>query len=312
MKRRARPTAAHRLEDLAIGAISSFLRLLPEPVALGSGRAIGRLVGSVLGVRRKVIVKNLELAFPDRSDSWRRRVARRVFPHIAREVVTLLRVGADRSRGVEGRVQFERLEVLEGAFGEGKGVILLTGHIGNWEIAGGALTLEGYPLDAVAQRIKNPLADRRMRGLRERLGLRVIYRRDAPREVLRSLRRGRVVALVADQSDRRQDLFVDFFGVPASTARGPALFALRTGAPVVVATSLRLPGWRARYRVSFTRLVGAGMAPPSEGELMRTYFGVLEEAIAEAPEQYFWPHDRWRARPPGEGAAREPGSAQPV
>src|SRR5690606_26046295 len=113
------------------------------------------------------------------------------------------------------------------------------GHFGNWEIAGGALALRGYPLDAVVQRIKNPLADRRIRRLREGFGVRVIYRKDAPREVLRSLRRGRVVALVADQSDRRKDLFVDFFGVPASTARGPALFALRSGAPVVVATSLR-------------------------------------------------------------------------
>jgi Kdo2-lipid IVA lauroyltransferase/acyltransferase len=300
------------LEDLAIAAISSFLRILPEVVALGSARVIGWLAGSVFGLRRAVIRKNLALAFPRRPEAWRRRVARRVFPHIAREVVMLLRAGANPTSRVGGRIHFDGLDVIDEALEEGKGVILLTGHLGNWEIAGGALALQGYPLDAVVQRIKNPLVDRRIRGLREGFGVGVIYRKDAPRAVLRSLRRGRIVALAADQNVRRGGLFVDYFGVPASTARGPALFALRTGAPVVVGTSERLPGWRARYRVRFVRLGAADAIPFSEEALMRGYFEVLELAIREAPEQYFWPHDRWKSRPPDENAGREPGFSQPV
>ena len=307
-----RPTAAHRLEDLAIGAISVGLRILPEAFALGSARAIGWLVGSVLGVRRTVIRKNLELAFPSQSDAWRRGVARRVFPHIAREMVMLLRAGANPTDRVGGRIRFDGLDVVDEALEEGKGVILLTGHLGNWEIAGGALALQGYPLDAVVQRIKNPLVDRRIRELREGFGVGVIYRKEAPRTVLRSLRRGRIVALAADQNVRRGGLFVDFFGVRASAARGPALFALRTGAPVVVGTSRRLPGWKARYQVRFSRLQAADGTPLSEEALMGGYFEALELAIREAPEQYFWPHDRWKSRPPDEGADREQGLSRPV
>jgi Kdo2-lipid IVA lauroyltransferase/acyltransferase len=299
---------SHRLQALVLDGVSWFLRALPEPAALLLGAGIGWVAGSVLRIRRGTVDENLRRAFPERSPRWRRRVAARVFPHIGREAATLMRLAGLSTGELRARIETEGREVLTAALAEGKGVVVVTGHLGNWEIGGGSVALEGIPLDVVVQTQTNPLVDGRLRRSREALGMRVVYRHDAPREVLRSLRAGRVVALVADQNVRSGGLFVDFFGVPASTARGPALFALRTGAPFVLGTAHRLPGWRrARYRVRFRRL-----EPERSGDMerdvatwTRAYVGALEEAVREAPEQYFWPHKRWKTRPASGEERRE-------
>jgi Kdo2-lipid IVA lauroyltransferase/acyltransferase len=303
-----------------VRSVSAVLRLLPEPVALGLGWTLGWFVGSVLRIRRRVVRQNLELAFPGRDAAWRRRVASRVFPHIGREAITLMRLDRWTPRELEARTSMEGFDELREAMDEGRGALVLTGHLGNWEIGGGAVAARGIPLDVVAQRQKNPRVNERLQRTRERLGMSVIYRKQAPRDVLRSLRAGRAVAMVADQNVRTGGLFVDFFGVPASTARGPGLFALRTGTPVFVASAIRLPGGRARYRVRFRRL---DPGPADQGEaairsLTRRYLEALEAAVLEAPEQYFWPHRRWKTRPEGrdaeggDGLREEPEQAEPV
>lgn len=324
----SRVAVSHRLQDLALRGATAFLRLVPEPLALGLGWAGGWIAGSVFRVRRRVIEENLRRAFPDASDGWHRKIAARVLPHIAREVAALLYLSGLSTDRVRSRIRFEGRGLVRDAVEAGRGGIILTGHIGNWELGGGATALSGIPLDAVVQTQSNPLVDRRLRRTREMLGVRVIYRQDAPREVLRSLRRGRVVALLADQNARTGGVFVDFFGVLASTARGPALFARRTGAPVILATAIRLPGWRARYRLRF-RLLDAGDAGGADGrevenapaprdsagqdrELLRRYHAALEEVIREFPEQYFWPHKRWKTRPEDRTEPEEPRGTVPV
>jgi len=288
----------HRAQDLLIAGIAGLLRMVPEPVALASGWGLGWFVGSVLRIRRGVVDRNLELAFPDASPRWRRRIASRVFPHLGREAITILRlVGADAAE-LRDRVRVEGLDLLQEALAEGNGVVIATGHLGNWEIGGGATAAWGVPLDAVVQRQRNPAFDHRIRRVRESLGVRIIYRHEATRGVLRALREGRAVALLADQHAARSDLKIDFFGVPARTARGPAVFAARTGAPMFLAEVFRRPGMRrARYDVRFARLQPL---PDAEDEaedvaLLRAYMSALEEGIRKAPEQYFWPHNRWKS-----------------
>src|SRR5438132_1504356 len=118
---------------------------------------------------------------------------------------------------------------LVAAVAAGTGAVLATAHFGNWEVAGAALTARGVPLDVVVQRQANPLFNAAIERDRERMGMRIIERGRAPREALTSLRAGRVVAFVSDQDARRAGVFVPFFGRLASTHRGPALMALRTG-----------------------------------------------------------------------------------
>lgn len=296
----------HRMERAALGVVRAIWSALPERAALRSGAAMGWLVGSVLRVRRKDVDRHLGWAFPDRLPGWRRRVARASYAHLGREAVVLFRRGgwaADRIRERTTLIGFEAF--AEAARGP-TGVVLLTGHLGNWEIGGASIAARGIPIDVVGKGMSNRGFERQLFEARERLGMRVIDMGDAPRESLRTLGRGRVLGLLPDQSAHRGGIVVPFFGRPASTARGPALFAARAGAPVWVAFAVREPGPEQRYTATLERLPFEPTGRPDEdaATLMAEYARRLEEAVRAAPEQYFWQHRRWKAavgeEPPSE------------
>lgn len=292
----------HALEYALFRVLETTVQVLPERLAHGLGGALGWFAGVVLRIRRADVDRHLAWAFPARTASWRARLARASYVHLGREGVATFRLaGMDRA-AVEARTTVEGMEALQSALAAGRGVVLVTGHLGNWELGGAALAARGVPLDAVAKGMANRSFGAALVASRERLGLRIVDMSEAPREVLRSLRAGRVAGLVADQNARPDDIFVPFFGRAAATFPGPALFALRTKAPIFVGVCLREPGWPLRYRVRLERL---GVPPTGELDLdveriTRAHTAVLEDAVREAPEQYFWQHKRWKTRPPGE------------
>ncbi len=299
---RARVRAAkHRLEYAGFRTLTGMLRLLPEAAAMRLGAAVGLLAGAALGVRRRIVRRNLERAFPGRPPAWRRGVARAAWAHLGREAAALLRLGSAGANAVRARTAVVGLDALRSALGEGRGVVLVTGHLGNWELGGAALSLRGVPLHAVAQAQANPYVRADLTTLRKRLGMRVIDRRAAPRAVLQALRAGGVVAFVADQDAGARGLFLDFLGAPASTARGPALFALRTGAPLFLGIALREPGKEHLYTVTLERIHAActGDVRADALRLTSAHVAALERVIRRAPEQYFWPHRRWKTPPAG-------------
>jgi Kdo2-lipid IVA lauroyltransferase/acyltransferase len=289
----------YRLQYALYRGVAGFVLLLPEEVALALGSFLGWVGGSVLRIRRGVVDENLLRAFPEKDPSWRRRVAAGCYRHLGRQGVILLRLSRMGPDAVRQRTEVQGFDEVLEAMERGSGVVFATGHLGNWEIGGASVPARGVPLDVVARRQKNPWFDRHIRTTRERLGMRVIYRDEATRAALRTLRGGGGVALVADQNVRSGGMLVDFFGVPAPTARGPALLALRTGAPLVVAFATSLRGAHGRYRVRFRALEKPDTGDPEEDIriLTRAYLAALEEAIREAPDQYFWLHRRWKARP---------------
>lgn len=303
-------TAGHRLEHALFLGVSALVRALPERWGLALGAGLGAFVGRGLRIRRSVVDENLARAFPERSERWRRSVAVASYRHLGRESAALLRLDARTPEEVRDRVKVTGIEAVREEIEGGRGVLLLTGHLGNWEMGGAAVAAHGLPIDVVAKRQRNPLFERRLRGTRERLGMTVIYRHEATREILRSLRGARAVALVADQNERTGGMFVDFFGVPAATVRGPGLLAARTGVRVFTALPFRVEAPEARYH-----LVLAPLDVPSVGTLeadaralTEAYHRALEGAIREAPEQYFWFHRRWKTRPEPE----EPGEVREV
>lgn len=205
--------------------------------------------------------------------------------------------GLDRAELV-ARTRTVGLEAVEGALEKERGIIFVTGHLGNWELGGAATAARGIPLAAVALRQGNPLFDRDLVGTRERLGMRVIYKKDAPKEVLRALSAGDGVALVADQNPIRGGIPVEFFGREANTARGPAVLALRTGAPVFLAVALRVEGGDVDYSVEFREVPveRTGDMDADVHGLVQAYTRLLEDSIRSHPEQYFWHHRRWKER----------------
>ena len=303
----------HRLEYGLYRVLSGLLRGLPESWALGLGALLGWKAGVVFRIRRRAVDAHLELAFPDRSEGWRRRVARASFAHLGREAVAMLRMADLDPSDLRARTTVEGLEAFESARSEGRGVIVVSGHLGNWEIGAAALTARGIPVEAVAKGMANRRFDEELVRTRRRLGVSIVGMEEAPRRVLRALSRGEVTALVADQNFHRDPVFVPFFGRLAATARGPAVFALRTGAPVFLGVALREDdaGSGARYR---TLLQPIDFRPSGDHEadvrrLTEVYTAALEELIRAHPEQYFWQHKRWKHRPPpvegGEPVAEE-------
>lgn len=296
---RRRPTPRHRVEYAAFRLVRGVLRALPERSALRLGGALGWVAGTVLRIRRRAVDRHLEIAFPDRPAPWRAKVARGCYVHLGRESVATLLLSNLDARDVVARTTVEGLEPVREAVEDGRGAVVVTGHLGNWEIGGAAVAARGIPVDAVAVGQANPLFDRDLVAARSRLGMNVVKKTRAPRGVLRSLSEGRVSALVADQNPIRGWILVDFFGKEAPTARGPALLALRSGAPLFLGVALREPGWPQRYRLVLERVETetTGERDRDVRRLVQAYTARLEAWIAGAPEQYFWQHRRWKSRP---------------
>ncbi|MBI4539836.1 MAG: lysophospholipid acyltransferase family protein [Gemmatimonadetes bacterium] len=303
-----RPTWRQRVEYAGFRLASALACALPERAALRFGELLGEAAYRPVRIRRAEVERHLRAAFPERPVAWRRQVARDCYRHLGREGVTVLRltgIGAE----VLARAPIAGFESLERALRAGRGALVVTGHLGNWEIGAAALAAHGVPLDVVARRQANPLFDRALRQARERVGVRVIDQREAPREVLRSLRSGRAVALLGDQDARRAGIFVDFLGMLASTARGPALFALRTGAPIFVGLAVRAAGPGLRYDFRLMEIVAqrTGVLAEDVRRLTAEHVRALERVVREVPGQYFWQHRRWKTRP-----AQEPRSGRQV
>jgi KDO2-lipid IV(A) lauroyltransferase len=273
-----------------------------------SGRlaaALGRFAYRRLRIRADVAEDQLRRAFPERDDAWIRRTAEASYEHLGREGMAMLRLSRQGKEEVLAATEVEGLDAVREAVAAGRGAIIMTGHFGNWEIGGAALAARGIPMDVVARRQKNPYVDRLINEARARLGMTVIRQGGATRAALRGLRKGHAVALVADQDARRRGVFVDFFGIPASTHRGPAVLALRSGAPVFMGTAVRRPG--GGYRVRLARVpIPPGDDPEARADrLTAELTRSLEAAIRGEPGQYLWQHRRWKTTP--EGGAVEAG-----
>lgn len=264
---------------------------------------LGACLGSLayrLGWRRRVVESQLARAYPENDEKWVRDTASSCYKHLGREWFTLPALARGGLEEVRRRVEFsEGLESLQAAYEEGRGVVVVSGHLGNPDLAASTLAAFGFPADVVWQRMRNELLGRFVAENRERLGMELIERAKAWDRLTDSLATGRVLAFAADQDARRSGVFVPFFGRPASTHRGPALLALRTGAAFFVGGVHRVEP--RRYHAWVVRL-----EPPADVdrgqqvvELTRMWANELERRVRLSPEQYFWHHKRWKTVPPG-------------
>lgn len=285
-----------RVEFGLLLSLQSLDRLMGPGLSGRIAAGLGRLVYRPLRIRAGVVDEQLRHAFPDRDEAWRRDVALQSYAHLGREAMTILRLSRLGPADVVAATEPHGLEELDEGLKSGKGAVIVTGHFGNWEVAGAFLAARGYPLDVVAVKQRNRLVDRHMREMRERLGMRVIYRGGATRTLLASLQNGRSVALVADQDARSRGVFVPFFGRLASTYRGPALLALRTGAPLYVGFAIRRPDGGYHGEIRRVHVPEGGL--DQVDELTARLTATLEEAVRRAPGQYLWQHRRWKTRAP--------------
>jgi KDO2-lipid IV(A) lauroyltransferase len=199
---------------------------------------------------------------------------------------------------IDRDVVFDGQEHYEAAFRRGKGVLLITGHYGNWEMMGPRLARAGYQVNAVSRTADDPGLERMIEAIRTRSGLRQIPRRLAAREGLAALRRNEILAILMDQNAAEGGVFVPFFGHPASTATGPAVFALKTGAALVPTFCLREEN--GVHRIKAWPAIVPEPTGDRSGDVYRLtaeLTHVIELQIRERPELWSWLHNRWKLQP---------------
>lgn len=277
--------------------------LLPRSFALFAGRILAAVAYRGLSRLRRNASNNLKLAYPQLSDAERQRIEKGVFQSLGRMLGETSQFDRINRGNIEKVVVYDGLENYHRAVEKGKGVILLTGHIGAWELSVFAHSVYGYPMSFLARKVDNPLVEKMVLKARTRYGNRCIDKKGSMREVLRTLKSGGVVGILSDLNTTREEgVFVDFFGIPACTTAGVATLALRTGAAV-------LPGyivWDEAgqiHRLCFApeiETINTGNQKEDVVANTAAYARFLEGVIRSYPDQWLWIHRRWRTRPEGE------------
>ena len=253
------------------------------------GERLGLLAYRLDKKHRSRAEANLRLAFPERDAAWATETARESFRHFGRLAADLMRAPTRTNAEVLETLEFPpgALDYIEA----GRGTVVCTGHLGNWERAAHWVTAQGFKLSVVMRHVNQPVLQSRVESLRRSAGIDLLSRGDAAIGMMRKLRRGEFVAVLPDQN--ADDAFVSFFGHPTGTVVGPAVMAKRTGALILPGFVLRTgPG---RYRLRVDRPLDPATSDLDPVETMAWYYERLESAIREAPEQYLWMHDRWKS-----------------
>jgi KDO2-lipid IV(A) lauroyltransferase len=289
------PSLRHRIEYGAVSAVVQLARLMPMRIVLAAGTLLGAAFYVFDAPHRRLAIKNLQSAFPLRSEAECREIARGMFAHFGRLLTVLLKFSTMRPAAMLQRVEFEGEERVLAAHAEGRGVLLFTGHFGFWEINALVHALEIRPMSVLARPLDNPLLHDLLESVRRKTGNSVIYRRGAIRRVLRALADNQAVALLIDQHIQSADaVYVDFFNRPAATTSALAALALRTGAPVVPVFALPQPGGRFRMVYEHAVAPPRGDDPDAIRAFTQRCTDVLEMYVRRYPELWLWMHRRWR------------------
>jgi KDO2-lipid IV(A) lauroyltransferase len=305
MAKRRQKRGQHALEIAALHGFQSFIWLPPLPVIHRAADWLGWFTFSVLRIRRKVIIQNLCQAFPEKSERELRRIGLRHTQQFAKTAFEFMRFPKTRPEEIAARCTVSGHEHVQKALALKKGVLLVSGHFGNWELICPLMGHLGDPTSALAGTQHNARVNDIMNDYRENMGVEIIRRGIGVRNVIKALRRNRCVVLLSDQNAPKQGIFVNFFGKPASTAPGIAAFHLKLGSPIIFFFFIRLP--HGRHRMVFQPLDPRPLQGTRDEQLKtitQAYVSILESMIRQYPEQYFWMHRRWKTRPAEEQESR--------
>lgn len=288
-----------RLEYAAFKGLITLFASLPGAGREKWGKRLGRIWYALDGKHRKLALDNIARSLEVEGEEAGR-IARRTFENLGISAAEFAAFG--KFEEIRDKVDVEGVENLEGALALGKGVFLLSGHCGNWEL--GAAMAAGYvPLTAVVRPMKNPLTDRLINDLRRRGGLNVMGHRNSTKPILRKLGAGEAVGILLDQNtSHREAVFCNFFGRPAAVNSGLALLVVKTGAPVVPVFLTRGDGGRQLFRFEApVEIVRCRDRREELGVNSALFTSVLEAYIRLHPDHWFWVHNRWKNQPrPGD------------
>lgn len=277
--------------------VCGWIKSKPLPGAINKYKVLGKLWYEFLKIRKKESLENLRLAFPELSENEIENLGRSVFYHFSRLGVEVVLLSNMIKYGFEHFIGHANWKVLEDAYSEGKGVIFVVGHIGNWEILGTAISMRGLPLRTLAANIRNSLVNDFVYQHRLDSGMSVILIKESRKLIAKGIKEKAIIGLVADQDAGQTGIFLPFLGRPASTHTGAAVYALRYKVPIVYGSSYLKDN---KYHFRFERFNGNSQLKFSRENIRKItawYTNQLENDIYKYPEQYFWLHRRWKTQP---------------
>lgn len=286
----------HFFEFLFFSIFRGFLHILPFPLVQRLGRHLGRAACRLLTRRRAITLDNLRHAFPGRDEKELKEIALSAFGNFGIAMAEFLCFSRLNTADLRRLMNFDSNRSHFDRIASDKGLILLSGHFGNWELTGaGSSCLSGVPYLVVVKTQANRMVDGVVEALRCRFGNSVVPMERSVRETMKCLTNGGTVALAPDQSGPKESDFVEFFGRRVATFRGPAMFALRTGVPMKMGFTIRREDYT--YDFILEDIETEDLDGPTDEnilEITRRHVGLLEKYIRLHPGHWLWMHRRWK------------------
>ena len=278
-----------------------YIKKTDREKALKKGEAIASLL-RFLKYRKNVVFKNLDIAFPEKEQVWKENIYHKTLSNIGRNIIEFPRIPYYFQSGkIKDIFIIKKGKELLDKY-KTEGAILVTAHLGNWEIAGSGLTAYSYPITALAYRQKNKEINQLIEEIRTKSGLEIIYHDQNLKTFLKALNQGKFIAFLVDQNAlRHRGTFVDFFGLKASTVTFPAKLAIKYNKPILFSYCIfdeNTKSYNAYIEeIDFEK---TGNIEEDIKNLTQTYTKYIENAVRKFPGQYLWTHKRWKTRPEGE------------
>jgi Kdo2-lipid IVA lauroyltransferase/acyltransferase len=280
-----------------------FLGLISSKLSFSARKRYGEFLGDFLRIlstkRRRITLDNIRSAFPDKSHEIHQEIMKGSYRNLGITFAELLAFNSFSEDDFRNYIKFENLELFTNLYNEGKGVIVVSGHFGNWELLGYCVCLfSKIPMTIIAKPQSNNYLDGILNKYRSRSGNTFVSMYQAARTIVKTIQNGGVITLLADQSATGdKDIFIDFFGRPAATYEAPASLALKFKIPFISGFAERLEN--GKYYVKIYEIKHDDLEFDKKGieELTRRHVKFLEDAIRKHPEQWVWQHRRWKHKP---------------
>lgn len=293
-----------RLEYAVYRIIAGAIRPMSDERVARWGARFGAFSGLLLRGRHRLALRNLRIAFPDRTETERRAILRECWRHFGRQLLLFARMQRMTTEEVLARCDVINREIFDSAVAAGRGVIVISAHYGSWEVGGLVITSIAKGVRTVARRLDNEFLERDLARLRASTGAEVIDRRHAARPLLKALEEHAVIVLLPDQAVLpREGVLAPFLGRPAWTTPAPARFAVREGSTIVFAFCIP---HETRHRLEFSEPIHVARLSEDERDpvaLTARINDVIARRIAARPELWLWMHDRWKGT--GESEVRD-------
>ena len=292
-----------KIEYAVVFALIKLLGLFSRNAARSIGAAIGDMAFAFMPRLRRVGHRNLEIAFPGMARAEQHRILSGVYRNLGWLLAEFCQMPGYTLENTRGFIRYDGLEHYLAARDRGRGVLVLTGHLGAWELSSFYHSLMGHPMSIVIRRLDNERVDELVNRIRCLHGNRVLHKDDFARGLLSAMRHGETVGILMDTNmTPPQGVFVDYFGTPACTASGMARVALKTDAAVLPGFLLWEEASR-QYVLRFGESLELVRTGDDEADVLANtalFTKVIEDYVRRHPDQWLWLHRRWKTRPAGD------------